>query len=188
MGWVREKRARASERASARASGRTNERASDWIGGSREASEGGGGGWWSVVRVVAERETTNLCVPLPPPPPQPHPPSPLPLPPLSLSSSSPSLYIPSVSLLLLLLSVLLSLFLPTYLPPFLPSALFLRRRTLRLPRPEPPSPPSLLSPFPFPSSVRRLRSVPLAALPLLSASSTIAFRPLSPVRCLPLSV
>lgn len=147
---------------------------SGWIGGSRVCGRTVG-----RLRVVAERETTNLCVPS----------SSSSFSASYSTSSSSSRYSSSLSLRLLRVSTgcfSLPLFLPTtpftFLSPSLsPSC------TLRLPS---PAIHPLLSPFPFPSSVRRSLAhslTPFAALPLLSASSPSSPLPVSLVVSLCLS-
>lgn len=148
---------------------------SGWIGGSRVCGRTVG-----RLRVVAERETTNLCVPSS---------SSSFSASYSTSSSSSSRYSSSLSLRLLRVSTgcfSLPLFLPTtpftFLPPSLsPSC------TLRLPS---PAIHPLLSPFPFPSSVRRsLAHSPVHPLcrPAPPICELTLAAPRVP-RCLPLSV
>lgn len=143
---------------------------SGWIGGSRVCGRTVG-----RLRVVAERETTNLCVPSSS--------SSFSASYSTYSSSSSSSRSSSLSLRLLRMSTTgcfsLPLFLPTtpfaFLPPSLsPSC------TLRLPSAVHP----LLSPFPFPSSVRRSLARSLAH-PLRRPAPPICELALAP--CPPLS-
>lgn len=113
------------------------------------------------LRVVAERETTNLCVPS----------SSSSFSAPSSTSSSSSTRSSSLSLYLLRMSTgcfSLPLFLPTIPFIFLPPSLS-PSYTLRLPL---PAVHPLLSPFPFPSSVRRSLAHSLACLLAHSHSLT----------------
>lgn len=167
---------------------------SGWIGGSRVCGRTVG-----RLRVVAERETTNLCVPS----------SSSSFSAPSSTSSSSSTRSSSLSLYLLRMSTgcfSLPLFLPTIPFIFLPPSLS-PSYTLRLPL---PAVHPLLSPFPFPSSVRRSLAHSLALACSLTNIRSLArsfarplCRPSPPIcklyprsllavsrvsRCLPLSV